>query len=379
MRIARQIAETCLFRSAFFEWDCFLCLKRVQYLRTLVKVTPFRIFSLKLAFFSAVLAYLAVDLLVWHGPVWGALHSRRANALSQDAVAKVYGELVSCEALERLEQEQNWLRGRTETPKEEQAAMLMELVRRTLLGIRTRYNDKNLPDYTEEARTELSRLESRAVSAQEFDSWLASQGYTRQSFEQRLAMAMKSAALLERAAEQHCAVSDADVDKHYELLRGQLSIPAHRQVKQIFLATLEKNPQAVETHARNLLTQAQKGEDFARLARNNSEDDATAANGGDLGEVYDTPDRTLPELPLFGEQALPAGKLALVQSRWGWHILLPGEITPARVPGAGECRESLKTAIRSAQRELAVQAYYEAAIREAFSNEHLQIYGRRND
>ena len=344
-----------------------------------MKVTPFKIFSLKLAFFSAVLAYLAVDLLVWHGLVWGALHSQRANVVPEDTVAKVYGELVSCDALERLEQEQNWLRGRTETPEEEHAAMLMELVRRTLLGIRTRYNDKNLPDYTEEARAELSRLESRAVSAQEFDTWLASQGYTRQSFEQRLTMAMKSAALLERAAEQHCAVSDADADRHYELLSEQLSIPAHRQVKQIFLATLEKNPQAVETKARDLLTQVQNGGDFAQLARSNSEDDATAANGGDLGEIYDTPERMLPELPLFGEQALPAGKPTLVQSRWGWHILLPGEITPARVPGAGECRESLKTAIRSAQRELAVHAYYEAAIREAFGNEHLQIYGKRDD
>lgn len=339
-----------------------------------MKVTPFRIFSLKLAFFSAVLAYLAVDLLVWRGPVWGMLHER-GDEVNGDAVARVYGEVLTREELARFEQEQNWQRGRTETPRNERAAMLMEMVRRTLLRIRTRYNDKNLPDLAEEARAELSRLESRAVSAQEFDQWLASQGYTRPGFERQLATAMKSAALLERAVEPFCEVSDADADKHYELLRDQLAIPAHRRVKQIFLASLEKEPQAVENRARDLLQQVQSGGDFALLARNNSEDDATAASGGDLGEIYDTPERILSELPLFGSGALAADEPALVKSRWGWHILLPGPITPARVPSAQECRETLKSAIRSAQRELAVRAFFDAAVREAFSKEHLTIYG----
>ncbi len=339
-----------------------------------MKITPFRIFSLKLAFFSAVLAYLAVDLLMWHGPVWGILHNPEIGE-SKDVAARVYGEVLTRGTLARFEQEQNWLRGRGETPRNERATMLMEVVRRTLLRIRTRYNDKNLLDFTEEAREELSRLESRAVSAQEFDQWLASQGYTRQAFEQRLAMAMKSAALLERAVEPFCAVSDEDADKHYELLREQLTIPAHRRVKQIFLATLGREPQAVESRARDLLQQVQNGGDFAQLARNNSEDDATAASGGDLGEVYDTPERTLPELPLFGPGALPVDEPALVQSKWGWHILVSGPITPARVPSAQECRETLKSAIRSAQRELAVRAFFDAAVREAFSKEHLMIYG----
>lgn len=349
-------------------------MERVKCPRNPVKITPLRIFALKLAFFTAVLVYLAVDLLVWHGPVWKSLH-KSASGQSADVEARVYGESVTRGALARFEQEQNWLRGREATPEEERAAVLMELVRRVLLRIRTRYNDKNLPDFAEEARSELSRLESRALNAQEFDLWLASQGFTRESFAQQLVLIMKSAALLERAAEPHCTVSDEDADRHYELLRNQLSIPAHRPVRHIFLATLEKKPQAVEAQASRLLERLQQGEDFAKLARNCSEDDATAARGGDLGEVYDMPERTLPELPLFGEGALPAGELSLVQSRWGWHVLMPGEITPARVPSAQECRESLKTAIRSAQRELAVRAFFDAIIREAFNKKHLTIYG----
>ncbi len=318
--------------------------------------------------------YMALDLLVWHGPVWGALHRQQGES-RVDRVARVYGESVTHDELTRFEQEQNWLRGRSETPRIERATMLMELVRRTLLNIRTRYNDKNLPDYTKEARAELARLESRAISEHEFETWLASQGYTRQSFEQRLAATMKSAALLERAVDPHCAVSNEDADRHYELLRDALRIPAHRKVRQIFLATLDKDPRRVEEQARSLLQQVKNGVDFARLARNMSEDDATAARGGDLGDVYDTPERILPELPLFGEDALPADEAALVQSKWGWHIVILGKVEPARVPSAQECRPVLKSAIRSAQRELAVRAFFDAALREAFSKEHLMIYG----
>ena len=317
---------------------------------------------------------MAVDLLVWHGPVWGALH-RQQGEPHVDRAARVYGESVTHDELVRFEQEQNWLRGRSETPRMERAAMLMELVRRTLLRIRTRYNDKNLPDCTEEARAELAKLESRAISGQEFEMWLTSQGYTRQSFEQRLVAMTKSAALLERAVDPHCAVSDEDADKHYELLHDVLRIPAHRKVRQIFLSTLDKDPRVVEEQARSLLQQGKDGADFAQLARNMSEDDATAARGGDLGDVYDTSERILPELPLFGEGALPTDEATLVQSRWGWHILILGKVEPARTPSARECRPMLKSAIRSAQRELAVRAFFDAALREAFSKEHLIIYG----
>lgn len=324
--------------------------------------------------FGSVLGYLAVDLLVWHGPVWGVLH-KPGRERDKDIVAQVYGEPITRPAYLRYVQEQRWLRGNEEMGKERRVSLLMDMVRGTILRIRARYNDKNLPDYTEEARAELARLEKRAVSTQEFEAWLATQGYTRQSFEKKVARIMKEAAMLERATETHCRVSDADADKHYELIRSQLTIPAHRRVRHIFLATLDKKESEVHAKIEEILARVRGGEDFAQLALENSEDDATVVRGGDLGEVYDTPQRLLPELPLFGEAAIPADTPVAARSKWGWHILLAGQLEPAREPSAEECRETLRTAIRSAQRELAVREYLEASVREAFRNKHLQIHG----
>lgn len=342
-----------------------------------MKLSALKIFALKLALFSSMLAYMAFDLFLWHGPLWSALHNDKAGAEESTAlpIAQVYGEKISAEQFERHVAEQNWLRGREQSTDSQRTALLMELVRSTLLRMRARYNDKNLPDFADEAVEEIQRLATRAKSPEEFDQWLASQGYaTRQLFTQKLQAILKATAMLDRAVSPFCEVADEDVAKHYELLKDELVAPAHRPLRHIFLATLDQDAESVRAEAQRLFDQLEQGAaDFAALARTHSEDDRTAPLGGDLGEVQDDENFPLPELPLFGEQALPAGKLALAQSRWGWHILLPGEITPARQLTLDEARESLRTAIQSAQYELAVQNYLDQAVREAFHKKHIRI------
>lgn len=339
-----------------------------------MKLTPLRLFALKLALFSGMLGYMAVDLFVWHGPLWRAMYTDPQQAAAASPwVMQVYGERISPEQFERYVAEQNWLQGRTESNEAQRVVMLMDMARSNILRMRARYNDKNLPDTAAEAAQEVERLATRAKSPEVFDSWLASQGMTRELFTRKLQAILKARDLLERTVAPLAQVSDDDVDKHYELLKDHLTAPAHRPVKHIFLATLGKDAAAVQAQARQILHQLEAGADFAALARAHSEDDRTAPLGGDLGEVQDDEHFPLPELHLFGEQAIPAGKLTLAQSRWGWHILLPGEISPARALALDDVRESLRTAIQSAQYELAVKVYFDTAVRESFHKNHLRL------
>lgn len=337
-----------------------------------MKISSYKIFAIKLGIFSATLAYLAGDLFLWRGVAWRGLHRERDDG--PPPAARVYGESITHEQLERYVAEQNWLRGRTECSQAERVSLLMDMVRSAILRMRARYNDKNLPDVAEAAQQEVARLATRARSDEEFDAWLASQKLTREEFTRRVEAAMKAAAQLERAVRPLCEVSDEDVARHYELLKDELVAPAHRPLKHIFFATLGDDPEQVHQRALAVMQQLADGADFAELARKRSEDDHSAPRGGDLGEVYDDAYFALPELGLFGEVALPAGQPALVQSRWGWHVLLPGEITPARALTLDEVRESLRSAIQSAQYELATRAWFDSAVREAFSKKHLEIH-----
>lgn len=288
-------------------------------------------------------------------------------------VAEVYGEPLTLAQLNRYEAEQDALAGRDKPQAARRASMLMELVRQKLVRIRTRYNSKQLPDCRAKAEQEISRLATRAADDDAFDAWLKGQGYAdRKQYTDRLTTRLQSAALLERAVAPHCEVSDEEVEQVYARLADELPMPASRTVSHIFLETLHKDPATVRQQAEELLQRVQRGEDFAALAREHSQDANTAPRGGLLGRMDDTTTRPLPELPLFGDNAIPPATPTLVQSKWGWHILLAGDIAPARKLTADECRQSIRSAIASVRREQALDAWYKSALKEGFFKKRIK-------
>lgn len=337
-----------------------------------MKLTPLKIYAIKLAFFSTVLGYMALDLLVFHGPMHQFLHADRQ--LREGLVAEVYGEPITLGQLNRFTAEQDALAGRTQTDPNRRASMVMALVRDSLLRLRARYNDTKLPDMRKAAEEVVNQLATRAGSEQNFITHLASQGYTRREFTEKMEARMKQQILLENAVKDVSEVDNAAIAAHYRQLKDELTIPASRPLRHIFLATDGQDAQAVRARAELLLKRIEAGEDFATLARENSEDDRSAPNGGNLEQIHDDGTFPLPELMIFGDSAIPAGTPVLAQSRWGWHILLAGPITPAYTPALDECRESLRTAIISAQRELGVNAWFKGAIKEAFKQKRLEVH-----
>ncbi len=330
--------------------------------------------AIKLALFTTGLGYLAVDLWVVEGPVYRMLHPLK-TAAAEEPVATVNGEPITEAQLARHTAEQNLLAGRELTDNSRRASMVLGLVNNSMLRIQARYNDRNLPPQKQEAREELARLQSRAADEHAFAAALQSQGYTKEHFAGKLEARLLELATLERAVVKHAAVENEALALHYDQVKDELEIPASRTVKHIFLATLEKDPAAAKAAAEALLARIQAGEPFADVAKECSEDERSAARGGDLGTLYDDGTLPLEELNLFGETPLAAGTPALVQSRWGWHIVLAGPVTPAYTPSLDECRESLRSAIESAQREIAADAYFNAALKEGRAKKHIIIYG----
>ncbi len=338
--------------------------------------TPTKISLLKLTLFTSALAYTAADVWFFEGPVWRALHPEKLQIDPATLAAEVRGEPITLAQLARYEAEQDMLAGRTVPEAARRPLYLMEMVRHSLLRNRTRYNDRSLPPCREEAEAEVARLASRYPSQEAFELSLASQGYSLQSFTNRVEARLREAALLERALARYAEPSEEDVRAAYEELLPELRIPARRELKHIFLATLNKDAEAVRAEAQALLDRLHAGEaDFATLAREHSEDERSAPQGGALGLVADDKEKNpLPELPLFGENALPSATPALARSKWGWHILLAGDVEAARVPSLEECRESILSALRSARREQALRDYMESDVRQ--NRKHIIFHNR---
>lgn len=313
------------------------------------------------------LAYLMLDLWVLQGPMYGFLHKDKQVA---EAAVAVYGERVSHEQLARHKTEQEAISGRKKTA----ISTAMDMVRSCLLRMRTRYNDNQLPHNRAAAEQEVAALATRAGSQAEFEQQLASQGYTLHQFTDKLEARQMQLALLDRNVEAASQVDDAAIEAHYNQLKEELTIPASRTVQHIFLASLHRSEEDARSLAEQVFSRLKNGEDFAALAAEVSEDANSAAHGGNLGTVYDNALLPLPELKLFGETAITADTPSLVRSKWGWHIILAGPIVPSHTPTLEECRETLRTAIISAQREIGIDGFFDTLIKEAHKKKRIQIH-----
>ena len=332
-----------------------------------MKWTSAKIYVFKSAIIGTALLYMVLDLWVLRGPMYGFLHKDMQAA---EAAALVYGERISHGQLARHKAEQEAISGREKTS----IAMMMDLVRSSLLRLRTRYNDNQLPHDRAAAEKAVSALATRAGSDAEFEQQLASQGYTRRQFTDKVEARLMELALLDRNLAPHTQVDNAAIMAHYKQIKDELTIPASRPVKHIFLSTLNRSSDDARRVAEMAIERLNAGDDFAEIAAEISEDAATASRGGNLGVVHDDALLPLPELNLFGDAALPAGTPSLAQSKWGWHVILPGPITPAYTPSLDECRETIRTAIISAQRELGVNTFFDTLIKEAHRKQHIKIH-----
>lgn len=97
---------------------------------------------------------------------------------------------------------------------------------------------------------------------------------------------------------------------------GKKTVIQHAQVRHILISS--ENPQA-RVKATILRNRILAGEDFAKLARENSADKGSAAKGGDLGMM--DPSSFVPPFAK-SVKTLPLNSLSQpVQTRFGWHLI----------------------------------------------------------
>lgn len=114
-------------------------------------------------------------------------------------------------------------------------------------------------------------------------------------------------------------VTPADVERAYNDNIAQFTSPEQVRASHILLKTEGKDDAAVKAKADDVLKQAKGGADFAALARQFSEDDSNAKNGGDLD--YFGRGRMVPEFDAaaFG---MEVGQISdPVKTQFGYHII----------------------------------------------------------
>jgi peptidyl-prolyl cis-trans isomerase D len=114
-------------------------------------------------------------------------------------------------------------------------------------------------------------------------------------------------------------VPPADVEREYNDNITQYSTPEEIRASHILLKTEGKEEAAVRTRADELLKQAQAGADFAELAKKSSEDEGSAAKGGDLD--FFARGKMVPEFDQAAFALKPGEISEVVKTQYGFHII----------------------------------------------------------
>jgi peptidyl-prolyl cis-trans isomerase SurA len=117
---------------------------------------------------------------------------------------------------------------------------------------------------------------------------LTREGLTLQDYKDRLREQIILARLMNQAVRSRVSVDTSEVESYYQTHREEFDRPPQVHVRHIFFradpGAARPQIEAVQARATQVLQEARNGGNFADLARRYSED-ATAANGGDLGYI----------------------------------------------------------------------------------------------
>ena len=144
-------------------------------------------------------------------------------------------------------------------------------------------------------------------------------------------------------------ITDPEIEAYYQDHRNEYDVKERRRVRHILLKIAkgadEDRIEEIREKAEKIRDRIEKGEDFANLAKENSEDARSAGNGGDLG-FFGRGMMIKPfEEAVFSMKEGEVSKPVL--TRFGWHIIKLEKIEPGRVKPLAEVKDSIVTRLKA--------------------------------
>ena len=159
--------------------------------------------------------------------------------------------------------------------------------------------------------------------------------------------------------------SDEDVKQAYDGNRAALAVPAEYNLAQIFIALPEDADKAAVSaagkKAAEVAVKAQaKGADFAKLAREQSEQKETAPKGGELGWLPE--DKIIAEIRVVVSRIEKGEVTAPIRSASGYHIVKLLDKKPASVRPLSEVRDTIVNQMRLRRAQEIERNYIEGIV-----------------
>ncbi len=184
-------------------------------------------------------------------------------------------------------------------------------------------------------------------------------------FKKRLEFARKKllmADLLNQVGK--AAQTDAEMHKVYDDAVKQMGEQREVHARHILIRAAagdEKASEAAKKKIEAIIARLKKGEDFATVAKETTEDPSGKANGGDLG--YFTQDQMVPEFAKVAFELKKGEISGPVKTQFGWHVIKVEDNRIKPAPKFDEVKAQIENYVtRKAQAELVTKLRAEAKI-----------------
>jgi peptidyl-prolyl cis-trans isomerase D len=166
------------------------------------------------------------------------------------------------------------------------------------------------------------------------------------------------------------AVSDAEAQQYYQQHPQEFKVDDQARVRHILIkadaAGGAAADAAAKAKAQGILDQLHKGADFAKLARENSDDPGSKEQGGELGELKRG--QTVPEFDAAAF-SLPVGQISgLIHTKFGYHILEVEERQTAHTKPFDEVKAQIIAKLTEQKQAAQQQAFAQQLAAEAAKN-----------
>lgn len=243
-----------------------------------------------------------------------------------------------------------------------EADLLDQLIFERILNKRATEEDK--AKGREEADQAYEQMKSQIPEAI-FEQRLRASGMTIEKFRERLLAESIRREVLNRMLRQKIEIPESEIKKYYDENSARFEIPDRVRASHILLSTIDtltERPvsEAVrkekEAKIREIRERVLNGEDFAKLAKEFSEDPGSRDRGGEY--VFARGEMVKPfENAAF---SLKPGEVSdIVESQYGFHVIKLLEHLPAHKRSLEDAMEDIKRLLTAREFEKQLPAFFE--------------------
>jgi peptidyl-prolyl cis-trans isomerase C len=277
-----------------------------------------------------------------------------------DVLAKVNGESITKSDFEDAIKSAEQQAGSPVPPEQRDRVyreILDQMIGFKLLTQESKTRKVDVPDADVEAQ--IVRLKQQFPNEDQFKQALAQRHMTLEQVRADARKSMAISKLVEDEVAAKVAVKPEDIQTFYQQNPQNFQESEKVHASHILISAAKTADAATKAKARakaeSILKDIKAGKDFATLAKENSEDPGSAANGGDLG--FFPKGQMVPPFESAAFSLKPGTVSDLVETDFGYHIIKVLEKQPGRTVPLDEAKPRIQQYLEAQNREKQTTAF----------------------